>query len=179
MGIVCVYDHRGDANAQVEDMIMQCVYYSSPALIESNVSVAINGFKDKGYYGYLEYNPLETDLRKRGRGIKGFATTSKENIESLISMTASYILDYVGERENKEYGFCPFNVLVQQWMDFVPEKRTPFDLVIAAGLAIILARGKKKEERKTFSPSQWLPHVSKKVVQMVVANSNAKTVSKT
>ena len=164
-GVVCVYDYRqGDPNAQVEDMIMQCVYYSSPALIESNVSVAVNGFRDKGYDGYVQYNPLETDLRKRGRGLKGYATTSKESVENLISMSASYILDNIGINKEKEHGFCPFNDLIKQWMDFDPEKRTPYDLVMAAGLAIILMKAPSPKKQQLFSPGDWMPNISSRAM---------------
>jgi hypothetical protein len=164
-GVVCVYVYRqGEPSAQVEDMIMQCVYYSSPALIESNVSVAVNGFRDKGYDGYVQYNPLETDLRKRGRGLKGYATTSKESVENLISMSASYILDNIGINKEKEHGFCPFNDLIKQWMDFDPEKRTPYDLVMAAGLAIILMKAPSPKKQQLFNPEDWMPNVSSRAM---------------
>lgn len=161
-GVVCLYNHRQpDANLQVEDYIMQAIFYSSPVLAESNVSVVVNGFQDKGFYGFLEYNPLETDLRKRGRGLKGFATTSAENVENLISMSASYILDNVGRQENGTYGFVPFNDLIQQWLDFTPDKRTPFDLVIAAGLAIILLRAKRQRTENNIPKESFFPKISK------------------
>lgn len=172
-GVVCIYDYRqSDPNAQVEDLIMQCCYYSSPALIESNISVGVNGFRDKGYYGYVEYNPLETDKRKIGKGLKGYATTSKENVENLISMSASYILDVVGKREDGSHGFVPFNALIEQWMNFTPEKRGPFDLVMAGGLAIILARAPRQKTISNFNADDWMPKVSSAALQRLTAQVN-------
>lgn len=168
--VVCVYNYRqSDPNAQIEDMIMQCVFYSSPALIESNVSVAINGFQDKGFYGYCEYNPLETDLRKLNRGLKGYATTSKENVENLISYVASYILDNVGKQEDGTYGHVPFNELIQQCIDFNPEKRGPYDLVMAFGLAVIMMRAEKKSAKVEWDFSDWMPKANEATYNRIKA----------
>jgi len=171
--VVCVYNYRQtDPNAQIEDMIMQCVFYSSPALIESNVSVAINGFQDKGYYGFCEYNPLETDKRKIGRGLKGYATTSKENVENLISYVASFILDNVGKMEDGQCGFFPFNDLVEQCMNFNPEKRGPYDLVMAFGLAAIMTRAEKKSATVNWSFDEWIGKANPQTYNRITSGLN-------
>jgi hypothetical protein len=158
--VVCVYNYRqADPNAQIEDMIMQCVYYSSPALIESNVGFAINGFQDKGYYGFCEMNPLETRQEIIRKGKKGYATTSKESVENLISNVASYILDRVGKREDGECGYFPPQ-LVDQCLNFNPEKRGPYDLVMALGIAVILLRNEKQSTNIGWDFGDWVPRAS-------------------
>jgi hypothetical protein len=156
-GVVCVYNYRqADPNAQVEDIIMQCVYYSSPALIESNISFVLNAFKDKGYYGYAEMNPLETRQDVLRKGKKGYPTTSKENVENIISHVASYILDRVGVGEDGRCGYFPPD-LVDQCLNFNPAKRGPYDLVMALGLAVILARNEKKSPNVSWTFEDWMP----------------------
>jgi|TARA_R110000782_G_scaffold16029_1_gene46353 hypothetical protein len=177
-GVVCIYDYRQpDFDAQIEDMIMQCVFYSSPALIESNIYSALKGFMRNGYSGYVEYNPLETDKRKLQKGLKGYATTSKENVEALISFVASFILDRVGAKENDEYGFCPFNELIQQCIDFNPEKRGPYDLVMALGLAVILTREEKKSPNIGWTFQDFYTKVDMNTANRVIQGLNSHEVT--
>lgn len=176
-GVVCIYDYRqGTPEAQVEDMIMQCVYYSSVALIESNVSEAVNGFRRSGYDGYSIVNPLETKQKVIRDNKKGYPTTSVENVESLISYVTSYILDNIGKKPDGEMGFCPFNQLIEQLLDFNPSKRTPFDLVIALGLAVIAMRAKPKKQESPWTALDWFSKINPDVVRKYVAEEEDATV---
>ncbi len=165
--VVCFYDYRQtDPNAQVEDMIMQCVYYSSPALIESNVSFVLNSFQDKGYYGYCEMNPLETRQEIIRKAKKGYPTTSRENVENLISGVTSYILDRVGNDEGGECGTFPKQI-IKQCLEFNPEKRGPYDLVMALGLAVIMTRHEKKTTKINWDFNDWIPRADSKVYDRI------------
>lgn len=168
-GVVCIYDYRqGTPEAQVEDMIMQCVYYSSVALIESNVSEAVNGFRRNGYDGYAIVNPLEKNQKVIRENKKGYPTTSVENVENLISFVTTFISDNLGKREDGTMGFCPFNQLVQQLLDFNPVKRTPFDLVVALGLAVIAMRVTPKKKKTEWTGADWLGKINPRAIQKYI-----------
>ena len=104
-------------------------------------------------------NPLETRQEIIRKGKKGYATTSKESVENLISNVASYILDRVGKQEDGDCGLFPPQ-LVDQCLNFNPEKRGPYDLVMALGIAVILLRNEKQSTNIGWDFSDWVPRAS-------------------
>jgi hypothetical protein len=171
--IVCVYDYRqADTRKQAEDMIMQCTFYSSPALIENNVQVVIKDFKTNGYLGYCEYNPISTEVKNkenRRAGIVGYPTKSVQSVEDLISHVDIWIRDILGDKEDGLYGFCPYKELLKQLQDFNPSKRGPYDMVMALGLAVILVRHEQKSVKIEWNFEDWMPKADPTVYKRMQA----------
>lgn len=145
-GVVCYYNYRPPtANDFAEDMILQAMYYSSPLLVERNTGGFRQYFDERGYKSFLMKNPLETDPRKMAKEDAGFPNNSPDNRERLINMAAAYIMDNIGvNEETGEYGFCPFEGLIEQLMAFDPLHWGRYDAVVAFGLAVIAARARRK-----------------------------------
>lgn len=140
------YSYRHpDANMFYEDMIMQCLYYSSPFLAENQKYGVLNAFKDKGFDGFAMFDPLEKDVKKKMKN-KGFNTTSKDNNEAMITMMQSYIMENVGySEESQSYGDFPYNELVYDLQNFDPHDRTKNDDSMAFMVALVGASAKPQE----------------------------------
>ena len=156
--VVCIYLHRTQYTEEMyEDVIKQCVFYSSEILPENNVYSLIDHMRQRGYDGYVMKNPLEKDARKRAQPKKGISFSGTENRESMMSMTQTFIYDYIGYNQRTEkYGFCPDEVL-DDWTGFEPDKWTRYDMSVAVGAAIIAMYAvpvfKKNED--TMGISDW------------------------
>jgi hypothetical protein len=160
MAWVCEYYARpNNPHEQAEDMIMQCVFYSSYFLCEKNVYGVLDYFDKRGYDGYCMFNPLDPDgIKKRIKGHRGMPMTGTDAGEALCDITQAHINDSIGyNEEEKSYGFCPFVDLIKDWQQFQPEKRTAYDRSMAAGMALIATKKTVQKVEKTFTSSDWLP----------------------
>lgn len=153
--IVCHYLARPQHPHEfAEDMILQSVFYSSHILIESNKFGVIDYFHKRGYDGYCLGNPLlpaAQYFKDLTAGRRGIATTFGDIREALIGMTQAYILDYVGQINEEEYGFCPFNEILKDWRHFEPDNWTPYDSFVSTALSIAALRRPKFEPMTEFS----------------------------
>ena len=166
-GMVCVYNYRQDTpNLLAEDMIMQAVFYSSPILAERNTYGLIQAFEARGYKGFLLHNIFEKDPRKLAKQDLGVPNNSKDIRDSLVSMTASYIMDNIGFNENTQsYGFCPHEEMIEQWINFNILDWGKYDLVVAAALAIAAMRMPKVEVKSNYTTEDWFPQFKEKARQ--------------
>lgn len=149
-----------------EDILMACVFYSLPILVENNKKLLLKHFKNRGYRGYCinrydkSINRLSVDEKELG----GIPNSSPDIINQHWVSIESYIRNYVGEyfqgedpspiRTEGEMGSMPFNRTLMDWLKFNVKDRTKFDASISSGLAILAVNRhlySPKEERKPFS----------------------------
>ena len=160
MAWVCEYYARPThPHEQAEDMIMQAVFYSSPFLCEKNVYGVLDTFHKRGYDGYCMFNPIDPESnKKRVKGHRGMPMTGSDAGEALCDITQAHIEDTIGfNEENKSYGYCPFPDLLQDWVDFEPDKRTVYDRSMAAGMTLIATKKVTQKVEKKFNAGDWLP----------------------
>lgn len=132
---VCRYVHRPPTAEQMfEDVLKQCVFYSSKALIENNAGRGIiRQWKNWGFKGLILPDPLYPDKHK-----EGVNTRNEDTRNALINGLRTYIETCIGilDKDTYEYGICDFNSGLKEWRDFEADKWTPFDEVVADMLAI-------------------------------------------
>lgn len=153
---VCIYQNRpNSANEFYEDILKQCIFYSSPILVESNKSGFLNWLEEVGYDGYAMEDPLETDPKKMGG--KGIPTTGERVRRALMDKTQHHIYSEIGwDVQSGWAGYCPFNELIKDWEDFEPDRWTPYDLAVAAGIALIACEERKGiQVAQGFRPDQF------------------------
>jgi len=170
MAWVCQYLARTNhPHEQAEDMLMQCVFYSSEFLCEKNVYGVLDYFDKRGYDGYCMFNPLDPDsLKKRIKGHRGMPMTSSDAGEALSNITQAHIEDFIGyNEETKSHGFCPFLELISDWQKFDPIKRTEFDCAMAAGMTLIATKKPKTVIENKFTASDWLPKYNNSGIRSV------------
>ena len=128
-----------------EEVLMACVFYGMPILIENNKPRLLYHFKNRGYRHYClnrpdkQYNKLSPTERELG----GIPNSSEDVKQSHASAIESYIEKYVGidftgdYRDGGDMGTMPFTRTLEDWAKFDINDRTKFDASISSGLAIM------------------------------------------
>ena len=108
------------ADLMAEDLLRQCVFTSTPAVVENNKPAAIHYFERHGYGSWI----VKVDNRQ------GISANNK-NKQQMAETTESYI------NENCEKVVFPR--LLLSWNDFSLENSTAFDEAMAAGWGLLIA----------------------------------------
>jgi hypothetical protein len=128
-----------------EDVLMACVFYGMPILIENNKPRLLYHFKNRGYRGFCMNRPDKSynKLSKTERELGGIPNTSEDVKQAHASAIESYIEKYVGidmdgtYRDSDEMGSMIFTRTLEDWAKFDITNRTKFDASISSGLAIM------------------------------------------
>ena len=143
-----------------EDVLMACVFYGMPILIENNKPRLLYHFKHRGYRKFCMNRPDKTfnKLSKTEKELGGMPNSSEDIKQAHASAIESYIEKYVGidslgeYRPSDEMGTMFFNRTLMDWAHFDITKRTKHDASISSGLAIMANQKNmylpKKEESK-------------------------------
>ena len=138
-----------------EDVLMACVFYGMPILIENNKPRLLYHFKNRGYRGYCMNRPdkVFTKLSKTERELGGIPNTSEDVKQAHAAAIESFIETHVGLKSNSdEMNTIAFNRTLEDWAKFDINNRTKYDASISSGLAIMacqkhLYQPQKRESR--------------------------------
>ncbi len=128
-----------------EEVLMACVFYGMPILIENNKPRLLYHFKNRGYR-YFSMNRPDKQAHKLSiteKELGGIPNSSEDVKQSHASAIESYIEKYVGldleaiYRDRDEMGTMPFTRTLEDWAKFNIANRTKFDATISSGLAIM------------------------------------------
>ena len=128
-----------------EDVLMACVFYGMPILIENNKPRLLYHFKNRGYRGFCMNRPDKqySKLSKTEKELGGIPNTSEDIKQAHASAIESYIEKYVGldmdgdYRDAGDMGDCIFGRTLEDWAKFDITNRTKHDASISSGLAIM------------------------------------------
>lgn len=128
-----------------EEVLMACVFYSMPILIENNKPRLLYHFKNRGYRGFCMNRPDKhfNKLSKTEKELGGIPNTSEDVKQSHASAIESYIEKHIGldlsgaYRDPSEMGSMYFTRTLDEWARFDISNRTKFDASISSGLAIM------------------------------------------
>ena len=128
-----------------EEVLMACVFYGMPILIENNKPRLLYHLKNRGYRGFSMNRPDKTlnKLTKTERELGGIPNSSEDVKQSHASAIETYIERFVGfdlsgtYRPSDEIGSMPFIKTLEDWARFDINDRTKFDASISSGLAIM------------------------------------------
>ena len=128
-----------------EEVLMACIFYGMPILIENNKPRLLYHFKNRGYRGFCMNRPDKpiSNLSKTERELGGIPNSSEDIRQSHASAIESYIEKFVGMdmggayRDSDEMGTMPFTRTLEDWAKFDINDRTKFDASISSGLAIM------------------------------------------
>ena len=128
-----------------EEVLMACVFYGMPILIENNKPRLLYHFKNRGYRGFCLSRPDKhsSKLSKTEKELGGIPNSSEDVRQSHASAIEAYIEKYVGYDSTGEYrdsdqiGSMPFTRTLNDWAKFNYDDRTKFDASISSGLAIM------------------------------------------
>ena len=122
-----------------EEVLMACVFYGMPILIENNKPRLLYHFKNRGYRGYCMNRPDKhfNKLSKTERELGGIPNSSEAVKQAHAAAIESYIEKYIGVLEDGEIGMMPFVRTLEDWARFDISNRTAFDATISSGLAVM------------------------------------------
>lgn len=147
-----------------EEVLMACVFYGMPILIENNKPRLLYHFKNRGYRQFCMNRPDKTynKLSKTERELGGIPNTSEDVRQSHAAAIETYIEKYIGldmtgtYRAPDEMGSMPFTRTLNDWSRFDFDNRTKFDASISSGLAIMAC------QRHTYVPERKESKISLK-----------------
>jgi hypothetical protein len=128
-----------------EEVLMACVFFGMPILIENNKPRLLYHFKNRGYRGFCLNRPDKqyAKLSKTERELGGIPNTSEDVKQAHAAAIESYIEKYIGldleakYRDPEEMGTMPFIRTLEDWAKFDINDRTKYDASISSGLAIM------------------------------------------
>ena len=128
-----------------EEVLMACVFYGMPILIENNKPRLLYHFKNRGYRGFCMNRPDKhfNKLSKTERELGGMPNSSEDIKQAHASAIESYIEKHIGLdlegtfRDSDDMGTMPFVRTLEDWAKFDISNRTAFDATISSGLAIM------------------------------------------
>ncbi|QDP53012.1 MAG: hypothetical protein GOVbin3107_10 [Prokaryotic dsDNA virus sp.] len=128
-----------------EEVLMACVFYGMPILVENNKPRLLYHFKNRGYRGYCMNRPDKrySKLSVSEKELGGIPNTSEDVKQAHAAAIEAYIEKYVGfdlegiQRESDCIGSMYFTRTLEDWARFDINKRTKFDATISSGLAIM------------------------------------------
>ena len=128
-----------------EEVLMACIFYGMPILIENNKPRLLYHFKNRGYRGFSLNRPDKhyTKLSKTEKELGGIPNSSEDVKQAHAAAIESYIEKHVGidstggYRDPDDIGSMPFTRTLEDWAKFDINDRTKFDASISSGLAIM------------------------------------------
>ena len=145
-----------------EEVLMACVFYGMPILIENNKPRLLYHFKNRGYRGFCMNRPDKhyNKLSKTEKELGGLPNSSEDIKQAHASAIESYIEKYVGVdlegtfRDSDEMGAMPFVRTLEDWAKFDISNRTAYDATISSGLAIMA------NQKHLYTPEQKQKKIS-------------------
>ena len=145
-----------------EEVLMACIFYGMPILVENNKPRLLYHFKNRGYRGMCMNRPDKhyNKLSKTERELGGIPNTSEDVKQSHAAAIESYIEKHVGVdleavyRDPDEMGSMYFERTLEDWAKFDINNRTKFDASISSGLAIMA------NQKSVYLPEQKQSKIS-------------------
>ena len=128
-----------------EEVLMACVFYGMPILIENNKPRLLYHFKNRGYRHFCLNRPDKhySKLSRTEKELGGIPNSSEDVKQAHAAAIESYIekhvgLDFAGTfRDPDEIGSMLFTRTLEDWAKFDINNRTKYDATISSGLAIM------------------------------------------
>ena len=128
-----------------EEVLMACVFYGMPILVENNKPRLLYHFKNRGYRGFSLNRPDKTynKLSRTERELGGIPNSSEDVKQAHAAAIESFIEKHIGLdmentfRDSDLMGTMPFTRTLEDWAKFDISNRTRFDASISSGLAIM------------------------------------------
>jgi len=128
-----------------EEVLMACVFYGMPILVENNKPRLLYHFKNRGYRGFSLNRPDKTynKLSRTEKELGGIPNSSEDVKQAHAAAIESFIEKHIGLdmentfRDSDLMGTMPFTRTLEDWAKFDINNRTRFDASISSGLAIM------------------------------------------
>jgi len=145
-----------------EEVLMACVFYGMPILVENNKPRLLYHLKNRGYRAFSINRPDKKliKLSKTERELGGIPNSSEDVKQAHAAAVESYIEKHVGldlqgtYRDSDLMGTMLFSKTLEDWAKFDINNRTAFDATISTGLAIMA------NQKHLYTPNQKQSKIS-------------------
>tara|TARA_A100001201_G_scaffold143207_3_gene143873 strand:- start:7678 stop:9924 length:2247 start_codon:yes stop_codon:yes gene_type:complete len=145
-----------------EEVLMACVFYGMPILVENNKPRLLYHLKNRGYRAFSINRPDKKliKLSKTERELGGIPNSSEDVKQAHAAAVESYIEKHVGldlqgtYRDSDVMGTMLFNKTLEDWAKFDINNRTAYDATISTGLAIMA------NQKHLYTPNQKQSKIS-------------------
>lgn len=123
-----------------ENVLMACVFYGMPILIENNKPRLLYHFKNRGYrnFAITRFDKPMNMLSKAEKSIGGVPNSSDDMKNRHATAIESYIEKNIGYIEEEgDYNRMFFERTLRDWLEFDIKNRTKYDATISSGLALM------------------------------------------
>jgi hypothetical protein len=142
-----------------EEVLMACVFYGMPILVENNKPRLLYHFKNRGYRGFCMNRPDKHNSRLSRTELElgGIPNSSEDVKQAHAAAIESYIEKYVGldlegrYRDSDVMGNMLFTRTLEDWAKFDISNRTLHDASISSGLAIMATQKHLYQPERTQS----------------------------
>lgn len=147
--VVCVYHNRPKTPTELwRDVLYQCIFYSSFALVENNKYGMLEYWDDRGYARFALTHPFDDTYFQRTNN-RGVPTTDGDVRDAIMNYGQEFIEDNIGQdRATMEFAECWFDDLLEDLRKFNPQKWTDYDLSVAFMLAVTAFKRSERKESK-------------------------------
>lgn len=149
----------GDPFVVFEHMILQCVFYGWPILIERQKNACLNYMKQRGYGNYIMHTPDHLVAESsRGKDVDaGMSNASPAVRQSLIENLQHYVFNNVGTNPTTgKMGNMMFDRTLSDWAKFEPSDWGKFDATVSAMLVVAGSKSyTKPPEKSKLKPTDF------------------------
>jgi hypothetical protein len=151
-----------------EEVLMACIFYGMPILVENNKPRLLYHFKNRGYRSFSINRPDKhfSKLSKTEKELGGIPNSSEDVKQAHATAIETYIEKYIGidiegtYRPSDEMGSMYFTRTLEDWAKFNINNRTKYDATISSGLAIMacqkhLYNNVKKESKISINFARY------------------------
>jgi hypothetical protein len=151
---ICTYSYRhNDPNDFYEDALKTCLYFGTPAFTEKNKPGVNNYFRLRGFLGYLQSRPKETQTGRRFQIEKGISA-STNIIDHYIGLLKSHIA--------RRWSTYKHLGQLEDMRQFNAQNRGDRDITVASGFALMAAEDKKLLPSTEKQEDNWTKITYKK-----------------
>lgn len=134
------YDRPQNPEDGFEQLALACKYFGARCLVEKQKISLINYMKRMKMQGYIMQGwEVLGDKKTSRRASEDGIHMNPITIDLMVTCLKQYIIKYIGENDDNEFGHFPFNDTLNELLIYNPKKQTKYDQSVSLGITLLAA----------------------------------------